>query len=53
MTVAELLSRISARELAEWEAYHALGADQAVLDELKSRAIARLEQRTRKRTERR
>lgn len=43
MTVAELGSRLSSREFAEWLALEALDREQAVRDELARRAAAGLE----------
>lgn len=40
--MGELLARTSSRELAEWQAYFAMGADSAVLEDLKARALQRL-----------
>lgn len=48
MTVAELLARSSSRELSEWWAYYSIGADDAVMADLKRQAMDSLEQRTRK-----
>jgi hypothetical protein len=42
MTVAELLGRISGVELAEWDAYFRLEAEDRARSDLDARATARL-----------
>lgn len=45
MTVAELLGRLSSLELAEWQAYFSLGADEELERGLAAKATSGLRQR--------